>query len=379
MALRGPNNGRRSASALLAAFLLPQVRLALAADRVVIGRSIALSGPLRSSGEAKRDGADAYIRRVNARGGVLGRIIEVVTLDDAYTPSTTAANLRRLATERGAIAFLGLFGLPTCSAALPVLQDLRIPAIGLTSGANELRTPFKQFVFPVRASFADEARKVVLHLKTLGTSRVAVAYTDNAFGEGMRTTTLTAIGDAGIGASSVSIDAAGSNAVETARRIVAADPQVTVLAMANQAAVALVAQLRRTSYRGGMYAFSGVDASIIGKQLGAEARGLAITRVVPPPNTVQVRVVAEYMLAVRELNGGAPNFFGLEGYLEAKVLVEGLRRAGLNPSSATLVAALESMHDYDLGDFFVSYQPRQHTGSTFAEIDIINASGGLTR
>ncbi len=379
MTLLGPNKGRRSASALLAALLLPKGRVALAADRIVIGRSIALSGPLRISGEAKRDGADAYIRRVNARGGILGRAIEVVTLDDAYAPSTTVTNLRRLAAEHSPIAFLGLFGLPTSSAALPVLDQLRIPAIGLTSGASELRTPFKQFVFPVRASFADEARKVVLHLKTLGISRIAVAYTDNAFGEGVKTTTLATIGDAGMGATAVGIDAAGSNAPEAARRIVASDPQVVVLAMANQAAVALVAQLRKAPYRGAMYAFSAVDASIIGKQLGAEARGLAITRVVPPPNTVQVRVVAEYLSAVRELNGGAPSFFGLEGFLEAKVLVEGLRRAGPNPSATALIAGLESMRDYDLGGFFVSYQPRQHTGSTFAEIDVVNASGGLTR
>ena len=379
MTLLGPNKGRRSASALLAALLLPKGCVALAADSIVIGRSIVLSGPLRSSGEAKRDGADAYIRKVNAHGGILGRAIEVVTLDDAYAPSKTAANLRRIGTEQKPIAFLGLFGLPTSSAALPVLEELRIPAIGLTSGASELRTPFKQFVFPVRASFADEARKVVRHLKTLGISRIAVAYTDNAFGEGAKTTTLTAIGDAGIGAATFAIDASGSNASETARRIVAADPQVVVLAMANQAAVALVGQLRKASYRGAMYAFSAVDASIIGKQLGAEARGLAITRVVPPPDTVQVRVVAEYQSVVRELNGGAPSFFGLEGFLEAKVLVEGLRRAGPNPSPAALIAGLESMRDYDLGGFFVSYQPRQHTGSTFAEIDIINASGGLTR
>jgi branched-chain amino acid transport system substrate-binding protein len=379
MTMLGPDKGRRSASAMLTALLLPQGRVAFAADRIVIGRSVALSGPLKNSGEAKRNGADSYIRKVNARGGISGRAIEVVTLDDAYEPATTVSNLRRLANERSPVAFLGLFGLPTSAAALPVLEQLRIPAVGLTSGASDLRSPFKQFVFPVRASFSDEARRVVLHLKTIGVSRIAVAYTDNAFGQGVETTTLTATENAGIEALAVGMDPAGTNASTVSRRIQAAEPQVVVLAMANQAAVALVTQLRRASYHGAMYAFSAVDASIIGRQLGDEARGLAITRVVPPPNTIQVRVVAEYLSILKEFNAGPPSFFGLEGFLEAKVLIGGLRRAGTNPSPMALIAGLESMRDYDLGGFFVSYQSGQHTGSTFAEIDVINAAGGLTR
>ena len=369
----------RLASAILFAILLASGGPSDAAGSIVIGRSIALSGPLRSSGEAKRDGADAYIRRINARGGIYGRAIEVVTLDDAYDPATTVSNLRKIAAENKPVAFLGLFGLPTAAAALPVLEDLRVPAVGLTSGSDELRAPFKQFVFPVRGSFADEARKVVSHVKTVGTSRVVVAYTDNPFGEGVKTTILGAISDAGLRATVVKIDPAGISAAGAARQVISDNPQAVLFAMATPAAVPVLAELKKASFRGPTYSFSAVDASIVAKQLGQAARGLAITRVVPPPNAVQVPVVAEYLSALKDMNRGVPSFFGLEGYLEAKVLVEGLKRAGANPSATSLVAGLETMRDLNLGGFFVNYQPRMHTGSTFVEIDIISASGTLAR
>jgi branched-chain amino acid transport system substrate-binding protein len=116
-----------------------------AAEPIVVGRSLALSGPLKGYGEAKRDGGDAYVAKINAAGGVGGRSIELVTLDDAYAPTTTVANLKQLAAERKPTAFLGLFGVPTVAAALPVLLDLKIPAVGLTSGTDALRKPLNRY------------------------------------------------------------------------------------------------------------------------------------------------------------------------------------------------------------------------------------------
>ena len=124
---------------------------ALAADPIVVGRTLDLSGPLKSYGEAKRDGGDAYIAKFNASGGIGGRPIELVTLDDKYLPAMTVDNLRRVASERNPVAFLGLFGVPTVAAALPVLKELKIPAVGLTSGTDAVRQPLNRYAFPVRA------------------------------------------------------------------------------------------------------------------------------------------------------------------------------------------------------------------------------------
>ena len=355
------------------------VTTAHAADTIVVGRSLALSGPLKSYGEAKRDGGDAYINRVNAAGGVGGRKIELVTLDDAYTPATTVENLKKISADRNPTAFLGLFGVPTVAAALPVLLTLKVPAIGLTSGTDALRTPLNRYAFPVRASYADEARKLVNHVKTVNISKVSVIYTTNPFGESVKNTLLVALKDAGINAKTFKVDPTGSDATESARLANADEPQAIFMTMLSQAAIPVLTQIKKTSFRGALYTFSPVDTSEIIKQLGEKANGLAITQVVPIPNGVRIRVVSEYAQALTELGRGTPSFYGLEGFIEAKVLVEGLKRAGANPTPASLVKGLETLRDVDLGGYYVTYKPDAHTGSLFVEVNVINSLGEVKR
>ena len=350
-----------------------------AADAIVVGRSLALSGPLKGYGEAKRDGGDAYINKINSTGGVGGRKIELVTLDDAYTPATTVENLKKISTERNPTAFLGLFGVPTVAAALPVLLELKIPAVGLTSGTDALRTPLNRYAFPVRASYAEEARKLVNHVKTVNISKVSVIYTTNPFGESVKNTLLAALKDAGINAKTYKVDPTGADAVEAARLTNTDEPQAIFMTMLSQAAVPVLTEIKKTSFRGALYTFSPVDTSAITKQLGEKANGLAITQVVPIPNGVRVKIVSEYVQALTDLGRGTPSFYGLEAFIEAKVLVEGLKRAGANPTPAALVKSLETLRDLDLGGYYVTYKPDAHTGSLFVEVNVINSLGEVKR
>ena len=366
-----------SALAVLLALLL-QCGATWAAD-IVVGRSLALSGPLQSYGEAKRDGGDAYIKKINAAGGVGGRRIELVTLDDAYAPARTVANLNKMAGERAPTAFLGLFGVPTVAAALPVLLELKIPAVGLTSGTQALRTPLNRYAFPVRASYAVEAQKLVSHLTTIGLSRVAVIYTDNPFGISVKDTLVAKLTEVGVTAQVFKIDPAAQEAAAAVRQVVGGAPQAVFLTMLSQAAVPTLVELKKAPFHGALYTFSPVDTSTVVQQLGKSAAGLAVSQVVPVPRGVRVKVVAEYIQALKDLGRGTPSFYGLEAFVEAKVLVEGLRRAGPNPSPQSLVGALETLHDLDLGGFFVSYKPDSHAGSNFVEIVLINTSGDVMR
>jgi ABC-type branched-subunit amino acid transport system substrate-binding protein len=350
-----------------------------AADSIIVGRSLVLSGPLQSYGEAKRDGGDAYIRKINASGGVGGRPIELVTLDDAYAPAKTVENLKKIAAERGPTAFLGLFGVPTIAAALPVLTQLKIPAVGLTSGTDALRAPLNRYAFPVRASYADEARKLVSHVKTVGISKISVIYSDNPFGQSVKDSLLGALKEAGLSANVFKVDPAAKDADAAARLAAAGEPQAIFLTMLSQAAVPVLTELTKTSYHSALYTFSPVDTSTVTKQLGEKAHGLAISQVVPIPSGMRVKVVSEYIDALKALGHGTPSFYGLEAFIEAKVLVEGLKRAGSRPSPASLVSALETMHDFDLGGYYVSYKPEVHTGSLFVEVDVINSAGVVTR
>ena len=350
-----------------------------AADAIVVGRSLALSGPLKGYGEAKRDGGDAYINKINSTGGVGGRKIELVTLDDAYTPATTVENLKKISAERNPTAFLGLFGVPTVAAALPVLLELKIPAVGLTSGTDALRTPLNRYAFPVRASYAEEARKLVNHVKTVNISKVSVIYTTNPFGESVKNTLLAALKDAGINAKTYRVDPTGADAVDAARLTNTDEPQAIFMTMLSQAAVPVLTEIKKTSFRGALYTFSPVDTSAITKQLGEKANGLAITQIVPIPNGVRVKIVSEYVQALTDLGRGSPSFYGLEAFIEAKVLVEGLKRAGANPTPAALVKSLETLRDLDLGGYYVTYKPDAHTGSLFVEVNVINSLGEVKR
>jgi branched-chain amino acid transport system substrate-binding protein len=366
-------------AALAAAALQFAWTPASAADPIIVGRSLALSGPLKSYGEAKRDGGDAYINKINKAGGVAGRPIELITLDDAYSGTTTVANLRKLAADNAPTAFLGLFGVPPVAAALPVLEELKIPAVGLTSGTDAVRAPFKRYAFPVRASYADEARKLVGHVKTINISKLSVIYSDNAFGESVKNTLQAAFKEAGLSATAVKVDPAATGAAAAVRQAIAGEPQAIFLTMVSPTAIPLLTELHKASYHGALYTFSTVDTSAVTKQLGDKAKGLGVTQIVPIPEGFRIKVVAEYVQAMKDLGRGSPSFYGLEAFIEAKVLVEGLKRAGARPTPASMVIALETMHDLDLGGYFVSYKPNAHTGSLFVEVDVINALGAVTR
>lgn len=358
---------------------LAAASFAQAAESIVVGRSLVLSGPLRSYGEAKRDGGDAYIRKVNAAGGIGGKPIELITLDDEYAPPKTVANLRKMAAEHSPVAFLGLFGVPTVAAALPVLQELKIPAVGLTSGAAAVREPFNRYSFPVRASYADESARLVNHIKATGATRISVIFSDNPFGITVRDTLMVAMKKAGLTAKLVKVDPPGKEAAEAARQATADAPQAIFLTMLSQAALPVLTEVRKINAYSALYTFSPVDTTTITKQMGDKAHGLAITQVVPIPSSQRERIVLEYNRALTELGRGSPSFYGLEAFIEAKVLVEGLKRSGGGISPASLVKALETMQDKDLGDFYVTYTPTAHTGSRFVDIDMIDIEGRLIR
>ena len=368
----------KAAFASLAATLL-SCAPALAADPLVVGRSLALTGPLKIYGEAKRDGGDAYISKINAAGGVSGRQIELVTLDDAYLPASTVENLKKIATERQPVAFMGLFGVPTSAAALPALLDLKIPVVGLSSGSDAMRTPFNRYVFPVRASYADEARKLVGHVKVANISKISVIYMDNPFGVILKDALLVALKEGGLTAKVFKVDVPGKEAASIAAQATAEGPQAIFLATLAAVGVSVFSEIKKTPFRGAMYGFSPLDATAVTKSLGPKAHGLGISQVFPIPSGVRLRIVAEYLQAVKDLGRGTPSFYGIEAYIEAKVLVEGLRRAGPQPTPASLVKGLETLRDLDLGGFFVSYKPEAHNGSNFVEIDVINSVGDIAR
>lgn len=349
------------------------------AQPIVVGRSLPLSGPLQSIGELKRDGADAYIDKVNAVGGLGGRAITLVTLDDGYVADRTVANLKRIAAEHRPVAFMGLLRVPTAGHDIPLLDELKIPVVGISSATHQLRTRLNRYGFPVRASVTDEGRKLAGHVKVVGIERIAIIHQDVPLGHATRQSMKAGLTEMGLSPTEHMLDAEGRKAAQVAHQALAEKPQAIFLGVLTPAAAAVISVLREKSFNGALYTFSSTDAVVLHRMVGDKAVGVAISQIVPIPQGIRVKVVAEYLQAVKALGRGRPTMLGLEGFLEAKVLVEGLRRAGPEVTPDALVRALETLRDFDLGGFFVNYSPQAHTGSMFVEIDMIGPNGRLMR
>ncbi|EJE52873.1 ABC-type branched-chain amino acid transport system, periplasmic component [Acidovorax sp. CF316] len=365
------------ASLILAGLAL--VTASAIAQPLLVGRSLPLSGPLQSIGELKRDGADAYLHKVNSTGGVAGRKVETITWDDGYVADNTVANLRRIASEHKPLAFLSLLRVPAAGHEIPLLDELKIPVVGIASATHLLRARLHRYGFPVRASVTDEGRELAKHVKVVGIDRIAIVFQDVPLGHSTRQSMDAGLREVGLQASHVLLDAAATQAAEVARSAVQSKPQAIFLGVLTPAAAALILELRKLSFNGSLYTFSSTDVVVLTKLVGDRAVGVALSQIVPMSDGLRVKVVAEYIQAVKELGKGSPTMLGLEGFLEAKILVEGLRRSGPKPTSEGLVRALETLRDFDLGGFFVNYSPQAHTGSLFVEIDMIGPGGKLMR
>ena len=344
---------------------------------IIVGRSLPLSGAQSSYGTAKQDGADALIARVNREGGVNGQPIRVVTMDDGYVPAKTVANLKQLADEQRPVAFLGLFGVPTVAAALPVVAELKIPAVGVTSGTAAVRAGYLRYVFPVRASYADEAHLIVSHLKVIGLTKVAIVQQDIAFGQATRDIFVAELTAAGITTFTESkVTATGDNAVTVLAAVKQSQPEAIFLAMLSNAAIPVVRELSNQLRGVASYAFSPVDTTLVMKQTEGAAKGLGVTQIVPIPSGASMLIVRDYRRDLEALKRGEPSFYSLEGYLEAAVLVEGLRRTGSSsPNPESLVKALETMNPYEMKGFSVRYSGRAHEGSRFVDLTVIGKNG----
>lgn len=365
---------------LISAMVVSSASMAAGNEKIVIGTSLPLSGVVSLQGHAKLDGYNAYFARVNRDGGINGRQIDLQVMDDAYAGDRVTANVKAIGSNPDSIAILGLLGAPTVAIAMPLVTAMRLPAVGLTTGTAALRTPYNRYVFPIRAGFGDEARYIVQQLSTLNLKRVVIVQQDTTLGKAVAEVFSATIAKNGLQqVALIVIDATGKNAADVAAKVQQADPNAVFYAGLVASAIPLIKALRHANISASIFSMSSVDAISLGKALGPEARGVGITQIVPIPHGVGSPIVREYLAALKEAGETNPHFYGLEAFIEAKVLVEALKRAGKNPTRESLVRALESLQDYDVGGLSVTYDSQIHRGSQFVELTVMNASGGLLK
>ena len=369
-------------------FLLPLLLLAglaqaetgVTPNRILLGQAAVFSGPAAQLGIQMRNGIKAYLDHVNEKGGVHGRRIELITEDDRYEPSVAPSATKKLLEEHKVFALLGYVGTPTGAAHLPVLTQAKVPLVGMFTGAEILRDPFNRYVFHVRASYYDETEKIVEQVLSTGGRKISVFYQADAYGEAGRKGTELALGRRNMKIHSNGTVERNTLKVEQAvKTIHASEPDAIVMVGAYAACAEFIKQMRKAGSGATFYNVSFVGSKALADALGGEGSGVAISQVVPFPWALSVPVVKEYQLLAKKAGYTDYNFSAMEGFLTAKVMVEGLRRAGREPTREGLVAALEKMQDVDLGGFYVSYSPKNHAGSKFVDLTIIGRGGKFLR
>jgi ABC-type branched-subunit amino acid transport system substrate-binding protein len=344
------------------------------ASTVRFAQTADLSGSRAALTKELNAGTVAYFTAVNEHGGVNGRKLVLQTDDDGYEVARTREIVARHLQDDDVFAFVSTIGTANAVAVLPLIEQAKVPLIAPLSGAAQLREPFRREVFHVRASYAQEVDKMIEHVVTLGITRVAVFYDDDAFGADVLQAVQASLSQRKMAPAATGKISRGSDDVEQAvRTIAAAQPQVVICGSFGRSLVEFVNRMQLTGARPTYYALSFFTAGNSIAQLGANARGIGVTQVMPNPLDVGVPLVREYQEVMRR---HAPDArltpISLEGFVTARVLVEALRRAGPHLTRARFVEALESLHDYDMGSLHLSFTPTRHSGLRYVDISVVS-------
>ena len=350
------------------------------ADKIVLGQAAVFTGPAAQLGIQMRNGIKSYFDFVNEKGGVHGRKLELVSEDDKYEPASATTASQALIDKHKVFALLGYVGTPTGVAHLKVTTAAKVPLVGMFTGAEALRVPMNRYVFHVRASYYDETEKMVEQVVSTGGKKIAVFYQADAYGEAGRMGTEIALKKRNMQIHSTGTVERNTVAVEKAvQSIHASQPDAVVMVGAYAACAEFIKQMKKAGSGAQFYNVSFVGSAALANALGKDGLGVAISQVVPFPWGTGVPVVKEYQALAKKAGFTDYNFGAIEGFLTAKVMVEGLRRAGKNLTREGFVDAMEKMQDVDLGGFFISYSPTSHIGSKFVDLTIIGRDGKFLR
>lgn len=350
-----------------------------ALSQILVGQTAGFTGPVGAGVKETTEGARLWIDSVNARGGVNGQKIELIQMDDKFEPSLAKANAKALIEEKNVLALFLTRGTPHTESIIPLLEEHGVPLVAPSTGAMALHHPVRKYVFNVRATYQREAEKAVTHLHTLGITRIAVVHADDSFGlDGLEGANK---GFAKAGFQPVAVVKADRGKPDYKTIIPAVtgqDAQAVVWIASGNAVSDGVKALREAHSAAQVVTLSNNASTGFIKSLGDKARGVIVTQVFPYERSYAYSFIKEAMgLAKDKKLELSPAM--LEGYAGAKVLVEGLRRAGPNPTRAKLATALDSLRKFDIGGLEVSYAPNDHTGLDFADLSIIGADGKFKR
>ncbi|MGQ3054833.1 MAG: ABC transporter substrate-binding protein [Roseateles sp.] len=373
---------RQVAQRLLLAATATTLAIGLAATaaqaQITIGQTAGHTGQVAASvGEATR-GAKLYLDIVNAAGGVNGQQINLVSLDDKFDPKIAVTNAKQLI-DQGVIALFLNRGTPHTQAIMPLLTEHKVPLVGPSTGAMVLHKPVHPWLFNVRATYQREAERAIEHLSLIGMERIAIVQVDDSFGDD-------AVQGAMAGLTKTNKKPVAHEKYDRAKpdfgpivpKLLAKQPQAVLFIGSGTAVVAGMKAVRAAGSTAQLVTLSNNASAGFIKDLGDIAYGVIVSQVFPYERSIAKPIIKEALEAAR--NAGlelTPTV--VEGYVSAKVLVEGLKRAGKQPTRQSLRDAMENMVRFDVGGIEVGYNAKDHSGLDYVDLAIIDQSGKFRR
>jgi branched-chain amino acid transport system substrate-binding protein len=344
-----------------------------------LGSSQVLSGPLGPQTVQYGEGARLLFDAVNARGGIHGRKISFVTLDDGFDPARALENTRRLVEQDKVFMLFNSTGTAQTAAVLPYLTEKKTILFGPVTGASGLRTNFNRYVFHVRASYANESDRIVSQLKQIGVNRIAFFYADDGLGKALLGEVRQAMSRQGLPpAVEIKVDPAAPDFAAAATATAEAAPQAVIVGTAGLNFPRYVAAVQATSARPVFYGFSVASLDGINRELKDKARGIVLAQITPSLRNNSIPVVVEYLQHLRDKDPNAvPSASQFEGFVHARLLVEGLRRTGRDLSTESFIRTMQGAGEIAFGRFTARYAPGSHNGSSYVELAIVDSDGRL--
>lgn len=369
---------------LLAAVLAAGCINAATAD-IVIGQSSPLSGVAGETGRGLALGADAYFKAVNAQGGIAGEKIRHLVKDDEYKINRTLENASDLINIENATALINFYGTGNITELLKSrqLDDASIPLLGVYTGAIAVREPMNRFLFHTRAGYHNEVEKIITLLAdSLGAKRIGLMAQNDPFGKAGYDAAVRALAQRKLQPVATGWYEKNTDAIEQAAQVLQqAGPDAIVMISITKPTASFIARYRELGGGAQLYNISVANFEEVVKQIGSNrARGLGISQVFPYPFDTRLKVVRDYQETLAKYAPGSkPSYASLEGYINARILVEGMKKGGGKPSRESVLRGLEQLGELDMGGYSVSFSPKKRTGSTLVELTMISPTGNLSR
>ncbi|MCH8620538.1 ABC transporter substrate-binding protein [Undibacterium sp. TS12] len=356
-------------------------------SQILLGQSADLNvNGLTGQAITFRDGALLYFDSVNQASGIYGRKIKLISLDDNNKSLVQSAeNTRKLIHDEKVFALTHYTDTAPSMQAMIMAEKANVPFFSPNVGAEEFYA-YRKNVFTFRASFKDELRRIIRHLATLKIDRIAIVYNDLNSGKVLLAQANELLAVENLKLVSQGMMKFNSNDPTDAVRAVAKGaPKAIIIGVSGKDAAAFVHKMKQQpGIPPIFYARSIINPKTLFKELGTESYGIAVTQIAPNPFNPITLIAKEYRTRLAEKNTALaaegkpqikPEYSGFEGFISAKILVEGMRRAGKTLTRERLIDAIESIHEWDLGGYIVGFSKKNHNGSGFADITMIGSNG----